>query len=410
MPRPSVLISGASVTGTTLAHWLGRYGFATTVVERFDQLREEGHNVDVRGAGREVLRRMGLEDAALAENTGETGTVFVDDDGAPIASFAASTDDTTGATAELEILRGRLAGLIHDTTTADTEYLFGDRIADLQDTADGVEVTFASGATRRFDLVLVAEGVNSRTRRFVSGAPARRYLGMYCAYLTIPRTAEDDDTWRWYNALGGRSVNLRPDNVGTTRALLNFLSDTRGIDQLDRDGQVTILRRVFADAGWAAPRVLAALDDAPFYFEDLAQVHLDRWSRGRVALAGDAAHCASPVSGMGTTLGVTGAYVLATEIARATRGDTVDHRAAFDRYEEILRPYVAKAQKLPPGVPGVANPRTRRGRALFRTALRVAASAPARKIGSLGGRYFTPPADDFVLPDVVTGRLASAAG
>ena len=86
--------------------------------------------------------------------------------------------------------------------------------------------------------------------------------------------------------------------------------------------------------------------------------------------------------------------MLAGEIAAAA-----DHREAFTRYEERLRPFVDAAQKLPPGAPGVANPRTRRGQALFRTGLRVAASRPAQRLGSLGGRYFTPPADQFTVPD-----------
>ncbi len=118
----SVLVSGASIAGPTTAAWLSRAGTDVTVVERADDLRDEGQNIDVRGAAREVLRRMGLEEAALAHGTGEQGTVFLGEGGRELARFAASTDDTSGPTAELEILRGRLGQLLfeHTGTTSPT--------------------------------------------------------------------------------------------------------------------------------------------------------------------------------------------------------------------------------------------------------------------------------------------------
>ena len=138
-----------------------------------------------------------------------------------------------------------------------------------------------------------------------------RELGLYTAYLTIPRTESDTNWWRWYNAGRGRGITLRPDNVGTTRATLSFLSDIRGLEDLDRDAVITVLRRTFADAGWQAPRVLAALDDAPLYFDAVGQVRAPNWSKGRIALLGDAAFCNATFGGGGTSLGLIGAYVLA---------------------------------------------------------------------------------------------------
>jgi 2-polyprenyl-6-methoxyphenol hydroxylase-like FAD-dependent oxidoreductase len=196
---------------------------------------------------------------------------------------------------------------------------------------------------------------------------------------------------------------LRPDNLGTTRAGLTFLADVRGVDELDRDDQVTILRRTFADVGWQTPRILEALDEAPFYFEALGQARLPVWSRGRVALLGDAAYCASPVSGMSTSLALTGAYVLAGELAAGP-----DHRAALARYEAVMRPYVEKAQDLPPGAPRIGNPRTRAERALLHTVLRLAASPLGRRIGVLAGGLFTPPADWADLPSYPRPVTAAA--
>lgn len=157
MSTRRVLISGASIAGPALAWWLARYGWSVTVVERFDGPREGGQNIDVRGAAREVLRRMELEDEVLSAGTGEQGIAFVDDRGRRLAESPAGSGDTDGATAELELLRG--------------------------------------------DLVLPGAEVSD--------------LGLHVAYLTIPRTPADDDWWRAYTGTRSRVAWLRPDNHGT---------------------------------------------------------------------------------------------------------------------------------------------------------------------------------------------------
>jgi 2-polyprenyl-6-methoxyphenol hydroxylase-like FAD-dependent oxidoreductase len=390
-----VLVSGAGVAGPALAYWLGVHGWSTTVVERSAELRDAGQNIDVRGAGREVLRRMGLEDAVRAAGTGELGTQFVGDDGEVIASFDAGENDTDGATAELEILRGELGRLLYERTRDTTEYVFDDEVTGLDEHADGVTATFRHGAPRTFDLVVVAEGLTSRTRSLVFPEADIRSLGLLMAYLTVPRTAADTDWWRIHQASQGRAVTLRPDNVGTIRATLSLLTDVRGIEDLSRPAQVHVLRRTFADAGWEVPRVLDALDDAPLYVDAVGQFRLPTWHRGRVVLVGDAAHCPSPITGMGTSLALVGAYVLAGELAR-----TAAHEQALAAYETRMRPYVERAQQLPPGAPGLVHPRTRTGVRALRAAVGVAGSAPAKRLGSLLGAasFASPPAEAIDLP------------
>jgi 2-polyprenyl-6-methoxyphenol hydroxylase-like FAD-dependent oxidoreductase len=79
---------------------------------------------------------------------------------------------------------------------------------------------------------------------------------------------------------------------------------------------------------------------ADFYFSSACQVRLDRWSRGRVALVGDAGYCAAPTSGMGTSQALIGAWTLARRLAESAG----DHESAFGKYEAELRPYVAENQ------------------------------------------------------------------
>ena len=304
-PGKRALISGASIAGPALAHWLNAYGWATTVIERAPDLRDAGQNIDIRGAARTVIRRMHMEEQILASGTGEQGTQFVDADGAVKAAFPAGDSDTDGATAEMEILRGQLARLLHERSKPGTEYVFGDHITSIDQSSHGpATVSFAQSQDRQFDVVVIAEGMNSATRGQVfPGEAVIRPLGMYTAYLSIPRTDQDNRWWRWYSATHGRAITLRPDNVGRTRATLSFLSDPRGYENLDPAAQRTVLRTTFADAGWQAHRVLAALTDSEdMYFEQIGQVRAPRWSNGAVVLLGDAAYCASPISGMGTSL------------------------------------------------------------------------------------------------------------
>ncbi|WP_433275480.1 FAD-dependent monooxygenase [Pseudonocardia xinjiangensis] len=393
MASRSVLVSGASIAGPALAYWLNRAGWAVTVVERFDGLREAGQNIDVRGAGREVVRRMGLEEQTLSARTGELGSTIVDGQGRSLASFAAGTSDGDGLTAEMEILRGDFARLLHESTARDVEYVFGDQITALDDTGDAVTASFLNGRARTFDAVVVAEGLTSRTRSLVLPDAEATGLGLYMAYLTIERTAADDDWWRWYFAPGGRQVTLRPDNHGTIRATLSVASSVGGLEDLAPADQARILRRTFRGAGWETERVLAALDRDAFYFDAVGQMRIPRWSRGRVGLVGDAAYCPSPLSGMGTSLSLVGAYVLAGELASAP-----DPLRAFARFETLMRPYADRAQKLLPGVPAIAHPRSRAGVAALRTAVRLAGSPLARRLGGVAGRVIAPPADAIELP------------
>ena len=401
--RPNILISGASIAGPTAASWLSAAGWDVTVVERADHLREEGQNVDVRGLGREVLRRMGLEDTVRRRHTSETGLAFVDADGHAYATFPAGSEDAGSAdsspTAELEVLRGQLARLLYDHSADSVEYLFGDRITALHDDGRGVDVEFAHGPGRRYDGVVIAEGSRSRTRELVFPDARVDELGLLAAYLTIPRTADDDRHWRIHFGGRGRLVHLRPDNVGTTRAMLSMYTDARGLDQLDHDGIVAVLRATYDDLGWQTPRVVAGLDDDSLHVDQVAQVRLPSWHRGRVVVLGDAAWCAGPF-GTGTTSALAGAYVLAGELS-ATPGDLP---AAFTRYERILRPLTDQAQTV---VPRNGHPRVEWHRSLLRTGLRILGGSIGRTLARvIPALNPTLPVDTITLPTYPTQTLA----
>lgn len=394
----SILVTGASVAGPTLAYWLARQGMAVTVVERAPEFRDGGQTIDVRGAGKVVAQRMGLESAIRARSTHEDGIRFVDEQDRTRAEIGIGAFDGNGPVAELEILRGELARLLIEHGRSTVEYRFGDSIAALEDLPHGVKVRFAQGGEEMFDLVIAAEGVGSPTRKLVFGDEVRRRsFDLYTAYFTIPRAPGDARQMRWFNAPGGLSVCVRPDNLGTSRALLSFQAAANGYEKLPPARQKTLLKEKFAGLKWETPRILAALDDAPdLYLDQISQVKMARWSKGRIALVGDAAYCASPISGMGTSLGMCGAYVLAGELGRHD-----DHAQAFAAYESIMRPYVDQAQDVPLFAPRLASPHSRAGIALGHALLRMS-NVPIVK--SLLARFLTPKADALALPDYAPMR------
>ncbi|NJC02063.1 putative FAD dependent oxidoreductase [Xanthomonas arboricola pv. fragariae] len=379
-----ILITGASVAGNTVAWALARQGFDVSVVEQTAQFRDGGQNIDVRGVGREVLQRMGLEQAALDHGTGEEGTAWVDDHGHAVATFKTDDMDGDGPTAELEILRGDLARLLYDAARQKAEYRFGDRIASIDDDGEAATVHFQSGRSDRFDAVIVAEGVGSATRELLfPGENDPRWMDLTIAYFTIARTADDDRLWRWYHATGGRSISLRPDQHGTTRAMLSLQKAPEGEQDWDLATQKAYLRERFADAGWQAARVLDGMDTTDdFYFDALRQVRMPRWHAGRVVLTGDAAWCATPLAGIGATLAVTGGYVLANEIARAA---TLEQ--AFAAYADAMRPMVEQGQGVPKIGPRLMNPHSRLGIQLLHGALKFA-SQPS--IQNIAAKLMTP--------------------
>ena len=399
-----LLISGASVAGNAAAWWLTRHGHDVTVIEKASGFRADGQNIDVRGTGREVLRRMHLEQAALDRGTGELGTAWVNEQGETVAEFKAGDGKPDGPTAEMEILRGDLAKLLYEAVNAQAAYRFGETIAAVEEATGGVDITFRGGAAERYDALIVAEGVGSSTREMLfPGENDPRWMDLTTAYFTIPRAADDDRMWRWFNAPGGRSVSLRPDNHGTTRAVLTIQQPSQGEQDWSVDRQKAFLRERFDDAGWQAPRVLAGMNHTrDFYFDVLRQVRTKRWSSGRTVLLGDAAWCATPLAGIGATLAITGAYVLAGELTHAA-----DTAAAFTHYERFMRPIVEKGQDVPKIGPRLMHPRSRLGVHLLHGALSVASSHAMQEIAA---RFLTNSNDEVELPNYELHATESSGG
>ncbi|MEV4469869.1 FAD-dependent monooxygenase [Nonomuraea sp. NPDC049504] len=345
MRNTNVLISGASIAGPALAHWLIRYGFAVTVVERAPSLRLGGQAVDFKGAThRTVLSRMGILDDVRRLQTGGSDQEIVDAAGRRLTVIPG---EFTGG--DVEITRGDLSRLLYERTAPACEYVFGDSITSLTETRDGVHVTFERAAPRTFDLVVGADGIHSNVRRLAFGPEEEfvRFLGHY--YALVETGLDFGEPAKMYNEPG------RMVAVGGTKApaFFVFASEALEYDRYDAEQQKKLLGRAYAGMGWRVPEIMDAVRDArEVYFDSLSQVRIDRYSQGRLVLLGDAAY-GNTLGGFGTGLAVVGAYVLAGELAAAGG----DHRAAFAEYERQFRPYAKIAKNgnagpfLAPGSP-----------------------------------------------------------
>ncbi|KAK2627992.1 hypothetical protein QTJ16_002638 [Diplocarpon rosae] len=394
MSKPSVLISGAGIAGPVCAHFLARAGIKTTIVERSPSLRRAGQQIDIRGAGLTVVQHMNLEATIRSKTTKEAGLAFVDSRGRPFATFPVDEKGGRSFTSDVEIVRGELAQIVYDASKETTEYVFGDHVTRWVEREEKIEVEFASGGKGEFDMLLGADGMGSKIRRLAfPDEQALRPLGQYTSFFTVPYEESDGRYAQWYNAPGGRCILLRPDHEGNTRVYLSIMSPSpAGYYTLSIDEQKQMMHGFFADAGWEAARVLRGMDRADdFYMQEIAQIKMRRWSQGRVGLLGDAGYCPSPISGMGTSLALIGAYVLAGEIARCG----MDHHEAFRRYQQRMHPYVEKAQRLLPGAPALLNPQTRWGIAAMKGILGLASWS---RVATVVGKLSRPPAEDQSLP------------
>nr|POE94348.1 uncharacterized protein CFP56_16588 [Quercus suber] len=366
-----VLISGGGIAGPTLALLLARAGHKSTIVERSEKARNYGQGVDISGPGIKVVESLGLLDAIREHVTGEAGLRFVNAQNQVMAEFPADGSNSSAAiTKEIEIMRGHLAELLCRCAEAEqhVEVIYGDYITSLDEQASKITASFANGRDRDFDYVVAADGLYSKTRQLVFGNSGVeiKNLGLCGALMSVPSTETDGNWGRWFHAPGGRSVVLRPCGQGTQRTggYMTVCSDyAPALAQLSRDEQIKEFQRLFQGAGFETDRLLSAMDDCPdLYVSGVAQVKADSWSKGRVALLGDAGYAPSPLTGQGVTLALVGAHVLAGCIASYP-----DHQTALQQYQVQLTPFVNKAQTLLPGVPWIANPQTATGIWVLRT-------------------------------------------
>ncbi|KAF1960841.1 FAD/NAD(P)-binding domain-containing protein [Byssothecium circinans] len=411
-PPLRILISGGGIAGPCVAYWLLRSHPQTpstppihiTIVERSATPRNGGQAVDIRDAGVNVIQAMGVEQAIRDMGTTEAGVDVIYADGITKARFPATGDVSSQSfTSEFEVLRGDLAGIFQqkveelDGGEGRVEWVFDEVVEEVtqQDEDGKVIVRFKNKlGMREFDLVVGADGLISNVRRKVwgHGPGGNEYLdrkGQYISFFTIPREESDNKFAQWYSTSKGRLAVTRPSRFNDTRGLLavcdSDMSRFDGIAKAMKQGpekQKEWLATQFEGAGWITERLIKGMRETnDFYIQEMAQVKMgeEGWVKGRVVLCGDAGFCPSPISGMGTTCALVGAYVLAGELSNSPD----DIAKALERYQEVLRPFIDQCQKLYPGAPQSMQPQSEWGVRLLNLLITAASNPLAKRVGSI---------------------------
>ncbi|KAK3937375.1 kynurenine 3-monooxygenase [Diplogelasinospora grovesii] len=389
-----VLISGAGIAGPALASLLVRittFPCTIVIVERHPSLRSSGQQIDLRGQGVDAMRAIGIEPQVRRAHVNEPGMSFVNRSGKQIAFLAANKTGKgrQSFSSEFEIMRGDLCQILCQLTEShpNVTYKFGTSVTSLTfpttNPDSPVSVRFSDGTEDRYDLVVGADGVGSKIRRLMNthdNLPKDPFypLGFYIAFWTIPPRPDDPPAATCCHLPGRRMLMTRRDRPDCLRVYFGAVGNYPDLDSAFRSGDLQSMKEQVARLMIATKddedvaqmrRFLDGLLHSPladdFYGQGLGQIKRDSWSSGRVVLLGDAGYCPSPASGLGTTVGLVGAWVLAGELAKACSKDPENPRAgvaeALRQYETTLGPFVHEAQQLWVGAFKAALPETKFG-------------------------------------------------
>lgn len=337
----NVLISGASIAGLTLAYWLNKYGCKVTIVEISKGLRRGGSPIDVRADALKVTEEMGILQKIKVKEFIHTDEI-VDTNNETLVSF--SINDQAEYTGDIEIHRDDLIDILYENLPAnEIEFLFENRIKTISQQADNVEIEFKNSGNRSFDFVFGADGTHSAVRKLVFGNEENfsTFFGAYFAGVEAPNIESDKaNAGVVMYKEPGRGAALYPFKSAPT-AVLFFRSPKLNYDYKNHEQQKQILKDSFQNGAWKIPKILdAMLQSDNLYFDEVCQIHMASWSKGRVALVGDAAYTASFPTGMGTSLAMQGATILAKQL-HASNGD---YQSAFSEYYTSYQPFVESIQ------------------------------------------------------------------
>jgi 2-polyprenyl-6-methoxyphenol hydroxylase-like FAD-dependent oxidoreductase len=396
VPQLNVLISGAGIAGPTLAYWLARYGFTPIIVEQAPRLRTGGYVIDFWGAGFEVADRMRLIPEIRRAGYAVRDVKVVDDAGRRVSGFPAAVFTPAAGAGFTSVPRGDLAQIIYSAIGGRVETLFGDTIRAIDQRADSVTVTFDHHPPRTFDLVIGADRLHSRVRAIAFGPQARfeRYLGIKVAAFQVAGYRPRDELVYVMYPQVGQEVSRFSMRNDRTMFLFTF-ADADPAVPVTIEEQKRRLRSRFGTGEWECSRILAALDGVhDLYFDRVSQIEMPAagglWTKGRVALVGDAAFCVSLLGGQGSALAMTAAYILAGELRRAGG----DHQRAFAEYERGFAPFVATKQRAARRFAGVFAPHSRVSLMLRNQVFRLLSVPLVAR--AVAGRGFT---DKLVLSD-----------
>jgi len=340
-----VLVSGASIAGLSTAYWLTNLGYHVTVVELAAGPRLGGAAINVQGEALVSARRMGIFEQLKAHRLPPLQFEFKNADDVtenplllPEGAESLSEDDRE----EIEIERDKLVTILLDTLQNKVDFLFNNRITGLNETANAIHVTFKQGSPRAFDLVFGCDGLHSEVRKIWFGHESEYscFLEHYASLTIVNHLLLEQNTAQMYNT-PGKGVMLNAYN-GKTDIIFWFFSEQEiPYDYRDAAQQREIVLKQFAGLGWRTAELLAEVKKTGIsYFDKFCQIRMPSWTKGRVALVGDAGYCASPAAGIGASLAMSGAVA----VADALEKHDGNYDEAFQAYNQNLRPFIEETQ------------------------------------------------------------------
>ena len=339
-----VLISGAGIAGLTLALCLYRRGHEPVLLEKTSRLRGDGYMIDFFGPGYRAAERMGLLPRLQALHHPVARMAFITRAGTPRFAIPYEQLQALADGRALNFMRGELERALSEELAGRVPIRFNTEVLSVREERDAVSVTLSDAKRYSCDLLVGADGVHSKVRSlcFGSGPSCLRYLGFHAAACIVERPAglsELDDTF-FTVALPGRQAVVYP--IGDGRAATFFVhADASPLFENVQFAIRSRLEQLYGDLGWHFPELLRLQREAPYvYYDTVSQVIMKSWTRGRIALLGDACGCVSLLSGQGASLAMAGAYALAEELELEA-----DIPTALLHYERRLRPLVERKQQ-----------------------------------------------------------------
>jgi 2-polyprenyl-6-methoxyphenol hydroxylase-like FAD-dependent oxidoreductase len=342
LKEKKVLVSGASFAGLSTAYWMNKLGYNVTVIEIAKGLKKGGTPVNIEQNTINIVKRMGLFDQILSNRLTMEVMEFKNSDDITERSLSLLHDIDQFAKNEYEIERDILLNIMFEAVKDDVEFIFSDSIASLKEENNGVNVAFKGGQKRSFDLVFGCDGIHSAVRKYYFGDETEfsHFLEAYFSITIVDKLLVRENTSQMYNE-PGKAIMLNAYNNKTDIVLCFFSEKEIPYDYRNEEQQRNMILNQFSGMGWRAPELLDEVKKSKtFYFDKLCQIKMPSWTKGRVALVGDAGYCASPAAGKGGSLAIDGAAALADAFQKCHG----NFELAFREYNERFRPFIEEVQ------------------------------------------------------------------